>query len=97
MKRQLEDLKIFKAQLLLSAFKHADCVKFSQDNLDENVAQLFKQLSDATKSNQIAVIDGLINQAKSSNYFNEQQIALFERHLFLLSKSIETAYSELSQ
>ena len=97
MKRQLVDLKIFKAQLLLSAFKHSDCIQFSNGNLEEGVAQLFKELSDASRSNQIAVIDALINQAKSSNYFNEQQIALFERHLFLLSKSVETAYSELAQ
>ncbi|OHT02008.1 hypothetical protein TRFO_31030 [Tritrichomonas foetus] len=97
MKRQLVDLKIFKAQLLLSAFKHADCISYSNANLEEGVAQLFKELCDASKSNQIAVIDALINQAKSSNYFNEQQIALFERHLFLLSKSVETAYSELAQ
>jgi hypothetical protein len=34
---------------------------------------------------------------KSQNYFTEQQIAFFERHLFLLSKSVETAYSELTQ
>ncbi|KAK8890799.1 hypothetical protein M9Y10_027998 [Tritrichomonas musculus] len=97
MKRQLVDLKIFKAQLLLSAFKHNDCISYANSNLEEGVAQLFKELSDASRSNQIAVIDALINQAKSSNYFNEQQIALFERHLFLLSKSVETAYSELAQ
>lgn len=97
MTRQLSDLKIFKAQLLLSAFKHADCIQFANENLEPNVAELFKQLSEATKSNQIAVIDSLINQAKNSNYFSEQQIALFERHLFLLSKSIETAYTELAQ
>jgi hypothetical protein len=97
MKRQLVDLKIFKAQLLLSAFKHVDCIGFSNANLDEGVAQLFKALCDASRSNQIAVIDALINQAKSQNYFTEQQIQLFERHLFLLSKSIETAYSELTQ
>ena len=97
MKRQLVDLKIFKAQLLLSAFKHVDCINYANANLEEGVAQLFKELCDASKSNQIAVIDALINQAKSSNYFNEQQIALFERHLFLLSKSVETAYSELAQ
>ena len=97
MKRQLVDVKIFKAQLLLSAFKHSDCVDFANAELEEGVARLFKELSDASRSNQIAVIDALINQAKSSNYFNEQQIALFERHLFLLSKSVETAYSELAQ
>lgn len=97
MKRQLVDVKIFKAQLLLSAFKHSDCIDFAQASLEEGVARLFKELSDASRSNQIAVIDALINQAKSSNYFNEQQIALFERHLFLLSKSVETAYSELAQ
>lgn len=97
MKRQLVDLKIFKAQLLLSAFKHSDCISYANSSLEEGVAQLFKELSDASRSNQIAVIDALINQAKSSNYFNEQQIALFERHLFLLSKSVETAYSELAQ
>lgn len=97
MKRQFVDLKIFKAQLLLSAFKHNDCIAYADENLEEGVAQLFHQLSDATRSNQIAVIDALINQAKSSNYFTEQQIAIFERHLYLLSKSVETAYSELAQ
>jgi hypothetical protein len=97
MKRQLVDLKIFKAQLLLSAFKHVDCIGYSNANLEEGVARLFKELCDASRSNQIAVIDALINQAKSQNYFTEQQITLFERHLFLLSKSVETAYSELAQ
>ncbi|KAH0786126.1 hypothetical protein GPJ56_009803 [Histomonas meleagridis] len=97
MNRQFTDLHIFRAQLLLSAFKHAECIEYSASNLDENVAALFKSLCDASKSNQIAVIDALINDAKAQNYFSEQQIALFERHLFLLSKSIETAYSELVQ
>jgi hypothetical protein len=97
MKRQLVDLKIFKAQLLLSAFKHVDCIGYASANLEEGVARLFKELCDASRSNQIAVIDALINQAKAQNYFTEQQIALFERHLFLLSKSVETAYSELTQ
>jgi hypothetical protein len=97
MKRQLFDLKIFKAQLLLSAFKHVDCIGYSNANLEDGVARLFKELCDASRSNQIAVIDVLINQAKSQNYFTEQQVALFERHLFLLSKSVETAYSELAQ
>jgi hypothetical protein len=72
MRRQLVDLKIFKAQLLLSAFKHVDCINYSNANLEEGVARLFKELSDASRSNQIAVIDTLINQAKSQNYFTEQ-------------------------
>ena len=97
MKRQNQDLHIFKAQLLLSAFKHDECIQYSKENFDENIANLFKALCDASKSNQIATIDALINDAKSQNYFTEQQISLFERHLFLLSKSIETAYSELVQ
>jgi hypothetical protein len=97
MKRQLVDLKIFKSQLLLMAFKHADCIGFSSANLEDGVSKLFKELCDASRSNQIAVIDALVNQVKASNYFTEQQVALFERHLFLLSKSVETAYSELAQ
>lgn len=97
MKRQHEDLRIFKAQLLLSAFKHDECVEYAKENFDENVANLFKALCDATKSNQVATIDALINDAKSQNYFTEKQISMFERHLYLLSKSIETAYSELVQ
>ena len=97
MKTQLTNIKILKAQLLLSAFKYADCISYAEKNLDEGVATLFKQLCDATKSNQIAVIDSIINQARSSNYFTELQISLFERHHFLLSKSVEAAYAELAQ
>jgi hypothetical protein len=97
MKRQLVDLKIFKSQLQLMAFKHRECIEFSAANLEDSVAKLFKELCDASRSNQIAVIDALVNQVKASNYFTEQQVALFERHLFLLSKSVETAYSELAQ
>lgn len=96
MKRQFEDLKIYKAQLLLSAFKHDKCIDFAKNNLDANVKELFEQLCSATKSNSIAVIDALINQARSSSYFTEQQISLFERHLYLLSKSVEAAYAELA-
>ncbi|KAH0788677.1 hypothetical protein GPJ56_007359 [Histomonas meleagridis] len=96
MNRQFSDLQIFKAQLLLSAFRHAECIEYSAANLDEKVASIFSSLCEASKSNQIAVIDALINDAKAQNYFTEQHIALFERHLFLLSKSIETAYSELA-
>lgn len=97
MKAQLTNIKILKAQLLLSAFKYADCIAYAEKNLEEGVAQLFKQLCDATKSNQIAVIDSIVNQARSSNYFTDLQISLFERHHFLLSKSIEAAYAELAQ
>jgi len=97
LKKQYNDLKIFKAQLLLSAFRHTDCVNYAEQNLEESIAQLFKFLCDASKSNETAQIDALINQAKASNYFTEQQISLFERHLFLLTKSVETAYAELSQ
>jgi hypothetical protein len=92
MKRRLVDLKIFKAQLLLSAFKHVDCIGYSNTNLEVGVARLF-----TSRSNQIAVIDALINQVKSQNYFTEQRIARSECHLFLVSKSVEMAYSELAQ
>ena len=54
-----------------SIFMNNDCISYANSNLEEGVAQLFKELSDASRSNQIAVIDALINQAKSSNYFNE--------------------------
>jgi hypothetical protein len=92
MKRLLVDLKIFKTQLLLIAFKHVDCIGYSNANLEVGVARLF-----TSRNNQIAVIDALINQVKSQNYFTEQQIALFERHLFLLSKSVELVYSARTQ
>lgn len=97
MKTQLANIKILKAQLLLSAFKYADCITYAEKNLEEGVVALFRQLCDATKSNQIAVIDAAINQARASNYFTELQISLFERHHYLLSKSVEAAYAELAQ
>jgi hypothetical protein len=45
MKRQLVDLKIFKAQLLLSAFKHVGCIGYSNTVLEEGVARPFKSRS----------------------------------------------------
>jgi hypothetical protein len=96
MKRQLVDLKIFKAPLLLSAFKHVDCIGYSNANLEEGVARLFKEFCDASRRNQIRVINALINQVKSQNYFTAQQIVFSEHHLFSLPKSVEIAHSERS-
>jgi hypothetical protein len=53
MKRQLVDLKIFKAQLLLNAFKHVDCIGYSNANLEEGIERLFKNSAthhEATRS-----------------------------------------------
>jgi hypothetical protein len=56
---------IFKAQLLLSALKHVDCIGYSNANFEESVQRIFKEFRDTWRSNHIAVIDALINQVKS--------------------------------
>nr|AGM32651.1 hypothetical protein [Coptotermes formosanus] len=96
-KRLFLDLKIFKGILLLSSFKFEELVEFSKASFDENVANLFIKMGEATKGNQIVILDNLVNQTRNSAFFTEMEVDLFNRHKTLLEKSVEAAYAELAQ
>ena len=90
MKRQYRDILIDKSILLLMVFKYDECVSFSEKHLEVVEADIFKRLSEASKGNQVYVIDKLLEEAKSSKKFNNSQINLLGRHLTLVSKAVET-------
>jgi len=89
MKKQYRDILIYQAQLLIMVFRYEDCLKFVSQNHDTEIAELFRRMVEASKNYQIFVIDSIIQKALQSKQFNAQQIALFNRHLALISKNVE--------
>jgi hypothetical protein len=92
MKRQFHDLNIYHAQLLLMTFKHDECIAL---NCENEVALIFKDMITATKAHLLYQMDQVIERARAIKAFSPPHIALFERHLALMSKAIEHGFANV--
>ena len=95
MKRQYNDLLVYHAILLLMTFNHDQCITYSTNNLDQDVAEIFKDLVTYTKGHLLYQVDQVIERAKASKKFSPPHLALFDKHLMLLSKAVEHGFTNV--
>jgi tetratricopeptide (TPR) repeat protein len=95
MKRQFHDLNIYHAQLLLMTFEHDECITYADQNCDKDVALVFKDMITATKAHLLYQMDQVIERARAIKAFSPPHIALFDRHLSLMSKAIEHGFTNV--
>lgn len=93
MKRQYHDILIYRAVLLMMTFKHDEAIQYSQSNLDPLITEVLKQLIEATKNHQIYQIDLAIDRAKEIKKFSPPHLNLFDRHLQMMSRSVENGFA----
>ena len=95
MKRQYHDLLLYHAILLLMTFNHDQCLEYAQKNLDPDVADIFKDLVKYTKGHLLYQLDQIIEKAKSTKKFSPPHLALFDKHLQLISKVVEHGFTNV--
>ena len=95
MKDNFNELNVYYAELLLVLFRFEDCIVYSAENLDTELARLFKELVEATRGHLLYQIDQLIVRARRTKKFTAQQMNLFDKHLEQISRIVEHGFSNV--
>lgn len=95
MKRQFQDVNIYHAILLLMAYRTADCIKLANEHLPKELASLFRELADATDGHLIYKLDLAIEKLRATNKLAPQHVFLLDKHLQILSKSVEQGFANV--